>query len=156
MSSLFLVLTVVLMPLPLIFILSPNPLPLPVLAWTGWFIAAIYASVWLYWRPGRFELDAAGLTAVFPLRRRHSTTAEMSDAEVLDYAAFRQRYPRAMRVGAGGLWGGFGWLTTKKGWVEFYISRMDGLVLIQRAGRSPLLISPADPEGLARAINAQA
>lgn len=51
-----------------------------------------------------------------------------------------------MRVGVGGLWGGFGWLwTQRQGALEFYISRSTGLVLLERpAGRS-LLITPDRP-----------
>jgi hypothetical protein len=62
---------------------------------------------------------------------------------------------RRTRIGVGGLWGGFGWLwTTRRGLVEFYVSRADGMVLIERRGARPLLITPADPEKLLRALQA--
>ncbi len=152
MSALFLWLTVGLMPLPFVFLLAPGGPTEPILRGTGLFVALIYASVWFWWRPSRFEIDADALTAVFPMRRRRTPRAEILRAEVLDMAAFRARWPRAMRVGAGGLWGGFGWLRSSRGWVEFYISRMDRLVLIERRDRIPLLISPADPEAFVQAL----
>jgi hypothetical protein len=52
-----------------------------------------------------------------------------------------------MRIGVGGLWGGFGWLwTAKKGFLEFYISRAEGLILIELRQGNPLLITPENPE----------
>lgn len=47
-----------------------------------------------------------------------------------------------MRIGIGGLWGGFGWLWPGRGLVNFYVSRSDGLVLIERMSARPLLITP--------------
>lgn len=62
-----------------------------------------------------------------------------------------------MRIGAGGLWGGFGWLwTSRKGMVEFYVSRTDGFVLITRPNHLDILITPSTPEAfLEKAGNAQ-
>ncbi len=151
-SPLFLGLTVALIVLPAGFFLAPAWGLEPLLRGVGAFVVLVSASVWFWWRPGRFELDDGALHAVFPLRRRSTRLADVVRAEVLDWRAFQGRYPRAMRVGAGGLWGGFGWLWTKNGWVEFYISRLDGLVLVERRGTIPLLISPVDPEGLAAAL----
>ena len=152
MSALFAVLTWGLMALPVVFALVPTWVGEPGLALVGAFVALVYPSVWFWWRPGRFDVASDGLTVVFPLRRRHTQRAAILGAERIDWAAFRKRYPRAMRVGAGGLWGGFGWLRSSKGWIEFYISRMDGLVLVEREGQIPLLISPEDPEDFVAAL----
>ena len=59
-----------------------------------------------------------------------------------------------MRVGAGGLWGGFGWLwTQRRGIVQMYISRTDGFVWIERVGDRPWLITPAQPSAFVRALS---
>jgi hypothetical protein len=153
MSALFVLLFVPLMAMPILFLMVDAGPATLVMQGTGGFVLAIYGSVWAWWRPTRFDVDRSGLTAVFPTRRRHTPRAEIVSAELLDMGGFRRQYPRAMRVGAGGLGGGFGWLWSKNGWIEFYISRMDGLVLIQRRGRMPLLISPRDPEGFVAALD---
>jgi hypothetical protein len=59
----------------------------------------------------------------------------------------------AIRVGVGGLWGAFGSLwTSRRGSVEVYVSRTDGLVWIERRVGRPLLITPTNPEGFLRAL----
>ncbi|MEW5742564.1 MAG: hypothetical protein AB1938_26840, partial [Myxococcota bacterium] len=62
------------------------------------------------------------------------------------------RFGWALRVGVGGLFGGFGWLYTSKGWVEMDISRTDGLVLLTFSNRIPLLVSPEAPAGFIVAV----
>jgi len=55
-----------------------------------------------------------------------------------------------------GLWGGFGWLwTRKRGVVQIYVSRDDGLVGIERVGGRPWLITPEHPEAFVRALSPQ-
>lgn len=58
-----------------------------------------------------------------------------------------------MRIGVGGLFGGFGYLwTTNRGMVEFYITRQDQFVLIDlRKGKS-LLLSVDRPEEFVKAL----
>jgi hypothetical protein len=59
-----------------------------------------------------------------------------------------------VRVGAGGIWGGFGWLWTKRqGLVQMYISRTEGFVWIERAGARPWLLTPEQPEEFVRALS---
>ena len=61
----------------------------------------------------------------------------------------------AGRIGVGGLWGGFGWLWTRgRGMVEFYVSRTDGLVIVERRGGRALLFTPQDPEEFVDALSA--
>jgi hypothetical protein len=61
-----------------------------------------------------------------------------------------------MRIGAGGLWGGFGWLYTRKGLLDLYVSRTDRFVLVRlRTGR-PLLITPDADERFVAAFRAVA
>jgi hypothetical protein len=67
---------------------------------------------------------------------------------------FRDEHGWAMRIGAGGLWGGFGWLwTSRRGLVEFYVSRLDGYVLLERRTGRPLLFTPVEPERVASALS---
>jgi hypothetical protein len=116
-----------------------------VLGLTAAFVALVYLAVWGWWRPRRFELDADGLRIVWPWRTRWVPAHELGAAEEIDVRELRRRYGFVVRVGAGGLWGVFGWLWSSKGWLEVYASRHDRFVLVARAGAQPLLISPDDP-----------
>jgi hypothetical protein len=59
-----------------------------------------------------------------------------------------------MRVGAGGLWGGFGWFwTTRRGLVRMYVSRIDHFVWIERGPAQPWLITPDHPDAFVRALS---
>jgi hypothetical protein len=146
MSGLFLGLTVVLWALPLVFLAGGTSVLAPVLVPTGCFLVVVYGSVWLWWRPSRFELSPEGLQVVFPLRSKKTPAQKMASVERIDSDELKRRYGRLVRVGAGGLWGGFGWLWGPGRWVEFYISRMDGWVLITRPDGAPLLITPDRPD----------
>jgi len=111
------------------------------------FLLVIYGSVWTLWRPKRFEITPNGLLIAFPLRTKLTPLDSIVSVRAMSKRDKRAELGRAMRVGAGGLWGGFGWLSTqKRGWVEFYISRLDDYVFIERRGKAPLLITPARPE----------
>ena len=148
--------TWLLMPLPAAFVafgvVAPPPAG-PVLVGAGGFVVLIYASIWLYWRPSRFQIDRSLLRVRFPARAKAFPRAGIVGAARIDMPAFRERFGTAMRVGAGGLWGGFGWLwTSKDGWVEFYISRMTDLVLVERRDGRPLLVTPDDPDAFIAAL----
>jgi len=116
-------------------------------------MAFLYAAVWLFWRPWGFEVAAAGLGIRFPSWTRVLPRAAIQGARQMSRQEFRQEFGWALRVGVGGLWGGFGWLwTRKRGFVEFYISRLDGLVVVDRPFGKALLITPSDPEAFVRAV----
>lgn len=154
MSTLFRVLTLVFVPVPF-FMLAAGlhyGRVLAVLAPTAGFMLLIYGFVYFYMRPTRFVLDAHELTIVFPLRKISIARTAVSRAEVLGWKAFVSRYPRPIRVGAGGLWGGFGALLTRSGKVQFYISRQERMVLLELDGRNPLLITPDNPAALVAAL----
>ncbi|MGH8532002.1 MAG: PH domain-containing protein [Gammaproteobacteria bacterium] len=60
-----------------------------------------------------------------------------------------------VRVGAGALWGGFGWLwTQRRGIVQMYISRINDLVWIECTSGRPWLISPEQPHLFIQAMAA--
>lgn len=109
-------------------------------------LLGLAAVVWLVWRPSRFVLAPGKLALEYPVRTKRIALAGLEAAEVITSGGFKERFGWALRVGVGGLFGGFGWLRTGKGWVEMDISRVDGMVLLTFAGRMPLLLTPEDPE----------
>jgi len=124
----------------------------PVLGVAG-FIAAIYAMVWLWWRPTRFEVSAYGLNIVWPLRRRTIVSAHLGRAVAVSRDTFRRDHGRGMRVGAGGLWGGFGLLVTPKETLSMYISRTDAFVLVPVTGARTLMLTPERPDAFVTALS---
>jgi len=118
------------------------------------FVVVVYAAVWLLGRPTAFEVDTGGLWIRWPLRSRRIAAGDIARAEMLSREAFRRDFGWGIRIGAGGLWGGFGWLYTRKGLLDLYVSRTDRLVLVRlRAGR-PLLLTPQRDEGFVDALRA--
>jgi hypothetical protein len=150
------VLTIALLPLPAVLLVLGSRLPTAApLTQVGLAVAALYGAVWLFWRPTHFDVTPEGLRIRFPGRARLVPAGDLASARTIGAAAFRERFGWALRIGVGGLFGGFGWLwTRRRGLVEFYVSRTDGLVLVERREGRPLLVTPADPEGLAGALSA--
>lgn len=119
----------------------------------GLFVIGIYAWIRLWFRPTRFEVSAAGVDVIWPLRRERIPRTTIVAARLLDRGALRQEAGWGMRVGAGGLWGAFGWLwTTKRGTVRMYVSRLDGFVWVETTGK-PWLVTPAEPEAFIAAMS---
>lgn len=152
MSPLVLTLTLVLLALPPAFVVGMlfgrRLLAVPALL-----IIAIYAWVWLRFRPSQFVVDRGGLQVIWPLKRREIPREDISNVRLIDRQELRREIGWGMRVGAGGLWGGFGWLWTKRrGIVQMYVSRADRFVWIERAGGRPWLITPERPEAFVRAL----
>ena len=103
----------------------------------------IYLYVWLWWRPGTFSLGEGDLRLRFPLRTLVVPLSEVEGCDLWQQADLKSRYGKTTRVGAGGLWGGFGRLrSSSKEWIEFYISRQSDYVHIRRKGTIALLITP--------------
>jgi len=154
MSPLILWMTLALFAIPLAFLLLPATSGAPRgLAALGVFVLALYAAIWLFWRPGRFEVSAEGVRIVFPGRSRLVPLEDVSGCRALSREAFKAELGWAMRIGAGGLWGGFGWLwTSKQGLLDFYISRTDGFVLLTRRSTRDLLVTPESPESMIETI----
>jgi hypothetical protein len=57
-----------------------------------------------------------------------------------------------MRVGVGGLWGGFGSAVTKGETFHLYVSRTDRFVLLRPAGIKPWVLTPAHVEQFVEAV----
>ena len=134
-------------------VLARNPVRGTLLGAT-FFVVVIYAAVWLLGRPTAFELDAAGLGIRWPLRSQRIAAGDIAGADLLSRESFRRDFGWGMRIGAGGLWGGFGWLYTRRGLVDLYVSRSDRFVLVRRRAGRPLLVTPERDESFVDALRA--
>jgi len=113
-----------------------------------------YAWVWVRFRPTAFVVHPDKLEVVWPLKRRLLRRDGISSTRLVDRQELHKQVGWGMRVGAGGLWGGFGWLwTSRRGIVQMYVSRLDGFVWIERGTERPWLITPERPEELVRALS---
>lgn len=115
-------------------------------------VVLVYASVWFVWRPICFHVAADTLRIEWPIRVRDIPRSAVRSARTLTAKEFRREYGYGMRIGAGGLWGGFGLLKTQRGTFSMWISRFDRLVIVELDGARPLLISPEDPEEFAEQL----
>jgi hypothetical protein len=155
MSPSILVLTGVLLALPLAF-LGLAALWTPLLLGPAVFILAIYAWIWLRYRPTTFVVHSRALEVTWPLRRREIPRDDISAVRVIDRQTLRREAGWGVRVGAGGLFGGFGYLwTTNRGLVRMYVSRTDRFVWIERKSDRPWLITPDQPDAFVRAMAAR-
>lgn len=120
---------------------------------TAAFILAIVLVTWLWYRPTRFVVGPSTLTIVWPLRARELARPGITDARIVDVRTLRDILGTGMRIGVGGLFGQFGWVwSTKRGLVDCYITRVRGIVWVERGEERPLMITPEDPEGFVRAV----
>ena len=120
----------------------------------GVFIALLYAFTWLWMRPRQFLVTPEALQVEWPIRARAIPRASLGEAAVITTRDFRAEYGWGMRFGAGGLWGGFGLLLTRRGPLAMYVSRLSGLVLVPIENDRTLLITPRDPEAFVAALGA--
>lgn len=153
MSPLIMTLTVVLLALPPAFLVAALSargfVAVPAL-----FVVVIYAWVWLRFRPSRFVVNQRVIEVIWPLKRREIPRDDILNVRIIDRKELRREIGWGMRVGAGGLWGGFGWLWTKRrGIVQMYISRTDGFVWIERVSGRPWLITPEQPDAFVSALS---
>ncbi len=117
-------------------------------------LVAFYAWIWLRFRPVEFIVRSGALEVRWPLKRRTIPLENISEVRVMDREQLKRETGWGVRVGAGGLWGGFGWLWTKRrGIVQMYVSRTNDYVWIERPGNRPWLITPEQPEEFARALS---
>jgi len=154
MSATIRALTSILLALPALFVVAVLVGGAPVaLAEAALVLLVLDAVAWLRFRPSRFEVGRGVLSIVFPSRRIEVRLSEVADCRVLSADDFRREFGWAARVGVGGLWGGFGRLwTRRRGWLQFYISRVDRFLLLERRSALPLLLTPNDCHAMATAI----
>lgn len=159
MSLSLLIMTVMLLSFPLGFLALASRAPrwtAMILAGSALMMIVLYALVWLVGRPTRFEVDARGLHIIWPMRKRLLPREDIVSAARLSWKELRQTYGLGVRIGAGGLWGGFGLFKTPTETFELWISRTDEVVLVRlKTGRS-VLITPAEPAQLISALQARA
>jgi hypothetical protein len=149
-------LTVVLLALPLGFLVL-TALWTPLLLGPAVFILAIYAWIWLRYRPSTFVVHPWTLEVTWPLKRREILRDDISTVRAIDRQTLRRETGWGMRVGAGGLFGAFGYLwTTNRGLVRMYISRTDRFVWIECKSDRPWLITPDQPDAFVRALSVRA
>ena len=152
MSRDLLIVTLVLLALPVVFI-GIAVTGRSILVGPGLLLIIIYAWVWLRFRPTLFVVHPRELEVVWPLKRRRLNRDEITEVRLIDKAELRQKVGFGMRVGAGGLWGGFGWLwSARRGIVQMYISRTDDFVWIEFGGERPWLITPEQPTLFVRSL----
>ncbi|WP_276749291.1 PH domain-containing protein [Chlorogloeopsis fritschii] len=117
------------------------------------FLITLYGLVWLWCRPSCFVVYRNYVEIVFPGWRRKIPMQDVSSIRIISNDAFQQEFGWAMRIGVGGLWGGFGWLWTyRRGFLEFYISQLDNFVLIERVTEKSVLITPENPGQLVEVV----
>lgn len=150
MHGVILVLTYIMLPLPLVIgaVGRGQAISVAVAA----FVAVIYAFIWFAMRPSAFVVSQEGLRTEFGVRKSLVPAAELEGAEELSGSEFRAAYGWGMRVGAGGLWGGFGLLVTRKGTLGLFVSRTDRFVLVHQKHGRTLLLTPSDPGRFVQAI----
>ncbi len=154
LTTVLLALPVVLLAVGFYFVFAGNAQTGVGMGGTAGFLLFIYTLVWVYYRPSYFELTSEGLLIKWPIRQRLIPYSKISDPEVMSYDGFKQRYGDGMRVGAGGLWGGFGLFVCKKVTFNFYITTLEGIVVAQVDPR-PLMITPERAEQFAKALQAK-
>jgi hypothetical protein len=145
-------LTLVIAAVPLAFLiaaaLGARPLWGPALL-----LILLYVWVWTRFRPTAFVIHAHSLEVIWPLKRRQIRRDQISAVRLIDREELRRQVGWGMRVGAGGLGGGFGWLwSSRRGIVQMYVSRLDRFVWIERGNERPWLITPDQPDAFVGAL----
>ena len=152
MCRVIFVLTVLSLALPLAFLLGAAFVARLLVA-PALLIILIYSWVWTRFRPTIFIVHPQTLEVVWPLKRRVLERRTISGVRLLNRDELRREIGWGLRVGAGGLWGGFGWLwTSRRGIVQMYVARLDRFVWIERDSERPWLITPDRPEAFVRAL----
>jgi hypothetical protein len=153
MSPLILILTLILFAIPIIF-LANVAFGRSLLVAPALLVIAIYSWIWLRFRPSVFVVRPDVIEVAWPLKRRRIPRNDIANVRLLERGELRREVGWGARVGAGGLWGGFGWLwTSRRGIVQMYISRTDQFVWIERKNGRPWLITPEEPEAFVRAVS---
>lgn len=116
-------------------------------------VIAIYAWIWLRFRPTHFVVREQAFEVMWPLKHRVIPRNNISNVQLLDRDTLKQEIGWGMRVGAGGLGGWLGWLWTKRrGVVQMYVSRTDRFVWIDCKNSRPWLIIPEQPDDFVRVL----
>lgn len=155
MSPLIRWLTSALLVLPVVFgvaaLLGRAALAVPAVG-----MVLLYIWVWVRFRPIAFVVRPQSVEVIWPLKRRDIRRDTIDAVRLMDRAELRREVGWGVRVGAGGLWGAFGWLwTERRGVVQMYVSTVDRFVWIERHGERPWLITPERPEMFVQALGGE-
>ena len=146
MSRLIAVITYVLLAAPFV-LLAVGPRGVAFLLFAG------YAITWLFLRPTAFEITPDALAVVWPLRRTRIARSDIVGASIVRAADLCGEFGTLLRVGVGGLWGGFGLAWSSRGkHLGLYVSRQDAIVLVRCGRARSLLITPERPEEFVAAL----
>lgn len=118
------------------------------------FMVLLYVLVWFAFRPTAFEVSDEALRIVWPVRARSIPRSEIVSVRTMTAADFRAEYGLGMRIGVGGLWGGFGLLQTSRVTFSMWISRTDSFVLVTLKSDRPLLLTPESPGAFIESLSA--
>jgi len=145
-------LTIVLLLLPVVFVVAGVAGP-HALLFAALVLLLTYGWIWSRFRPTTFVVHPDSLEVIWPLKRVRIPRDGISSVRRVDRQELRRDVGWGMRVGAGGLWGGFGWLwTSRRGIVQMYVSRLDRFVWIERGKERPWLITPERAEEFVAAL----
>jgi hypothetical protein len=155
MSPDVLVVTLVLLPLPLVFLVL-GALWTPLLFAPAVFILVIYAWIWLLARPTAFVVHPRAIEITWPLKHGEIPRDDIRAVRIIDRPTLRRETGWGMRIGAGGLFGAFGYLwTSRRGLVRMFVTRTDRFVWIERTRERPWLITPEQPDAFVRALSSR-
>lgn len=155
MDRMFGILTAALFGIPALFVVLALVFPESrVLGGVAVLLLVLYAAVWVLFRPQRFELSPSQLVIRWQLRRQVIDRTDIRSARVVSKNDLRGLLGLAVRIGAGGLFGVYGWLwSPRRGLVTIYTSRADQLVALERTNGKLMLLSPADPKAFVSALS---
>jgi hypothetical protein len=149
MSPVLLVLTAIVLAIPVflaaVAVRSPAVVSGPLYGIAAFFVL-VCASVWFVFRPTAFVIEPHALVITWPTWTREISRDAIEEVRIVSAAEFRKEYGLGMRIGAGGLWGGFGWLKTGRETFSMWVSRIDTFVIVRVRGEKTLLITPEDAE----------
>ena len=155
MSPMIRGLTLILLAIPLVFFAAAL-VGTSILVAPAVLVVTMYVWVWLRFRPTMFVVRQDMLEVIWPLKRRQIERENMAGVRTIDNKELRREIGWGVRVGAGGLWSGFGWLwTQQRGIVQMYVSRTSDFVWIEFANGRPWLITPEHPEAFVRALSSE-
>ena len=155
MSPMIRILTFILLAIPLAFFAAAL-VGTSILVAPAVLVVTLYSWVWLRFRPTMFVVRQDVLEVIWPLKRRQIERENIAGVRTIDNKELRREIGWGVRVGAGGLGGGFGWLwTQRRGIVQMYVSRTNDLVWIEIANRRPWLITPEHPAAFVRALTSK-
>ena len=128
------------------------PAQMDLLGVIGSLLVMAYASIWLFLRPAELEVTSRHLIIVFPLRGMEIPNERITSVQWYPQNSFAARFGQPRLLWVFGLWGGAGTLSLNDQTYEVYASRPTDLVVIEREGMEPLVLSPDRPEAFVSAL----